>query len=142
MNQARAPNHNLEERSTLMAKTLAQIEEQIAKLQEQKEAIKAKEVSGVVARIKEAIAHYGLAVEDLFGSQAGGRKGARTATVKSTKKAASKKAAGKRTGKGVRVPVKYRDDAGNTWTGRGNKPRWLVAALASGKAVDDFAVKV
>jgi DNA-binding protein H-NS len=125
-----------------MAKTLAQIEEQIAKLQEQKEAIKAKEVSGVVARIKEAIAHYGLAVEDLFGSQAGGRKGARTATAKSTRKAASKKAAGKRAGKGVRVPVKYRDDAGNTWTGRGNKPRWLVAALASGKNAEDFAVKV
>lgn len=125
-----------------MAKTLAQIEEQIAKLEEQKEAIKAKEVSGVVARIKVAIAHYGLAVEDLFGSPTGKRKGARTAVV-NLKKAASKKLASKRaTGKGSRVPVKYRDDAGNTWTGRGNKPRWLVAALASGKTVEDFAVKV
>ena len=36
-------------------------------------------------------------------------------------------------GKGS-VPVKYRDSNGNTWTGRGRMPLWLVAATKGGKA--------
>ena len=42
--------------------------------------------------------------------------------------------------KGVRVAPKYRDEHGNTWAGRGNQPRWLVAALKSGKKLQDFAL--
>jgi DNA-binding protein H-NS len=38
------------------------------------------------------------------------------------------------------VAAKYKDDQGNQWTGRGLKPRWLTAALASGKKLEDFAV--
>lgn len=37
------------------------------------------------------------------------------------------------------VVVKYRDHAGNTWAGRGRRPKWLVVALAGGKALQDFA---
>jgi DNA-binding protein H-NS len=47
-------------------------------------------------------------------------------------------------GKGARgkVAVKYRDNAGNTWTGRGRMPRWMVAATKGGKAKkDDFLIK-
>jgi DNA-binding protein H-NS len=36
------------------------------------------------------------------------------------------------------VPVKYRDEAGNTWTGRGKTPRWLVEAEKSGQARESF----
>jgi DNA-binding protein H-NS len=46
-------------------------------------------------------------------------------------------------GNGTRgkVAVKYRDNAGNTWTGRGRMPRWMVAATKGGKAKkDDFLV--
>jgi DNA-binding protein H-NS len=43
--------------------------------------------------------------------------------------------------KGRKAPVKYRDRAGNTWAGRGAKPRWLVAAIKRGKKVDDFLIK-
>jgi DNA-binding protein H-NS len=41
-----------------------------------------------------------------------------------------------RGGKGKRgkVAVKYRDSTGNTWTGRGRMPRWMVAAMKGGKA--------
>jgi DNA-binding protein H-NS len=28
-----------------------------------------------------------------------------------------------------------------TWAGRGNRPRWLIAALKSGKKLEAFAVK-
>ena len=39
------------------------------------------------------------------------------------------------------VAPKYRDpESGATWSGRGLKPRWLTAALASGKKLEDFAV--
>jgi DNA-binding protein H-NS len=43
--------------------------------------------------------------------------------------------------KGRRVPIKYRDRAGNTWAGRGARPRWLVAAIKEGKRLEDFAVE-
>ena len=46
-----------------------------------------------------------------------------------------------RRGKRGKVAVKYRDKAGNTWTGRGRMPRWLVAATKGGKAKKrDFLV--
>jgi DNA-binding protein H-NS len=38
------------------------------------------------------------------------------------------------------VAAKYKDGQGNQWTGRGLKPRWLTAALAQGRTLDDFAV--
>ncbi|PSL81266.1 hypothetical protein C7T35_28000 [Variovorax sp. WS11] len=33
----------------------------------------------------------------------------------------------------------YKDDAGNSWSGFGPKPRWLKAALDAGKSLEDFA---
>jgi DNA-binding protein H-NS len=43
--------------------------------------------------------------------------------------------------KGRKAPIKYRDRAGNTWAGRGAKPRWLVAAIKKGKKVEDFLIE-
>jgi DNA-binding protein H-NS len=43
--------------------------------------------------------------------------------------------------KGRKAPVKYRSPSGETWAGRGAKPRWLVAAIKRGKKVDDFLIK-
>ena len=43
--------------------------------------------------------------------------------------------------RGKKVPPKYRDRAGNTWAGRGAKPRWLVAAIKEGKKLEDFAIE-
>ena len=43
--------------------------------------------------------------------------------------------------KGNGVAPKYRDpETGKTWAGRGRKPRWMEAALASGRKVEDFAI--
>jgi len=36
--------------------------------------------------------------------------------------------------------VKYRDEEGRTWTGRGKRPNWFKAALEAGKKPEDFAV--
>jgi len=42
--------------------------------------------------------------------------------------------------KGKKVPPKYRGPKGETWAGRGAKPRWLVAAIKGGKKLEDFSI--
>ena len=42
--------------------------------------------------------------------------------------------------KGRKVPAKYRSPSGETWAGRGARPRWLVAAIKGGKKLDDFLI--
>ncbi|SLN15163.1 DNA binding protein, nucleoid-associated [Aquimixticola soesokkakensis] len=39
-------------------------------------------------------------------------------------------------------PAKYRNpaDSSQTWTGRGRKPNWVIAALDAGKTLDDMAI--
>jgi DNA-binding protein H-NS len=43
--------------------------------------------------------------------------------------------------KGRKVPIKYRDKAGNTWAGRGAQPVWLREKLKAGAKLEDFAVQ-
>jgi DNA-binding protein H-NS len=49
---------------------------------------------------------------------------------------------GRRTLSGSKVAPKYRnpDNPSETWAGRGLKPRWLTAALKSGKKLEHFAI--
>jgi DNA-binding protein H-NS len=42
--------------------------------------------------------------------------------------------------RGRKVPPKYRGPSGETWAGRGARPRWLIAAIKSGKKLDDFLI--
>src|SRR5262249_9703325 len=42
--------------------------------------------------------------------------------------------------KGRKVAAKYRSTSGETWAGRGARPRWLVAAIKRGKKVEDFLI--
>ncbi|SCK20022.1 DNA-binding protein H-NS [Variovorax sp. HW608] len=105
-----------------MAQTYAQIQKQIATLQQKADVIRAKEVGGVIDRIKVAIAHYELSPEQLFGGRS------------STKKTASRGVAKK----GGRIS--YSDGNGNTWGGWGKRPTWLREALAAGKRLEDFQV--
>jgi DNA-binding protein H-NS len=43
--------------------------------------------------------------------------------------------------KGRKVPPKYRGPSGETWAGRGARPRWLVDAMKGGKKkLDDFLI--
>jgi DNA-binding protein H-NS len=42
--------------------------------------------------------------------------------------------------RGRKVPPKYRGPSGETWAGRGARPRWLVAAIKGGKKLDDFLI--
>jgi DNA-binding protein H-NS len=42
--------------------------------------------------------------------------------------------------RGRKVPPKYRGPSGETWAGRGARPRWLVATIKGGKKLDDFLI--
>lgn len=115
-------------------KSYESLQAEIQKLQKEAEAIRAQEVAEVVAKIKSAIAVYGITAKDLG-------LGALPSKVKIGLKPTGK--AGRRTkskAKGGR-PVKYRDDAGNEWVGFGKRPAWFVAALAAGKTTEDLLAK-
>ncbi len=124
-----------------MKKTYTQILDEIESLKKQAQQVREKEVSQVIARIREAITFYNLTPGDLgFGGRtsAPGRKALKA--VKGVRgKPGRKPGAGKSAGKAVRAP-KFRDAEGNVWSGRGPRPRWLKDAIAAGKKMEDFAV--
>jgi DNA-binding protein H-NS len=112
-----------------MTKTYTQIQKQIATLQREADKLKRQEVDEVIARIKDAIKVYGLTATDLgLSAAARGRRKAAAKPGKTGRKSKSASAA------------KYRDEAGNTWVGRGPRPQWLREALAAGKTLQDFAI--
>lgn len=91
----------------------AELEQQIAAMQSQAR-------TEAIAKIRVIMAEHGLTAADLSSRQTA-PKGA-SPEVKRV------------------APVKYRDASGNSWSGRGLKPKWLSAALAGGKQLEDFAV--
>lgn len=109
-----------------MARTLPQLQRQIAALQRRADVLKKKDAKGVIARIKDAVAYYGLTPADLG---FGGSKAARAPTA--AKRGRRRKTVSK---------IRFRDGAGNAWTGHGRRPRWFVDALAAGKTREDMAV--
>jgi DNA-binding protein H-NS len=118
-----------------MKKTYQQIRRQIEVLEREAEKLKRAEVAGVIERIKLAIDAYGLTAADLGLAVS-------PKVEKVSRKPTSTKAqgsAGEAPKKG-KLPAKFRDQSGNTWTGRGSQPRWLKGALAAGRSLDEFRV--
>jgi len=75
-----------------------------------------------IAKIRALMAELGLTAADIAGRNTGAHVAGDT-TERS------------------KVAVKYRNSAtGDSWTGRGLKPRWMTAAIAGGAKVEDFAV--
>jgi DNA-binding protein H-NS len=90
----------------------AALEKQIADTQREERA-------EAVAQVRALMAQYGLSLADI----------------------GSKSAAAPRRAPGAKVAAKYRDPAtGQTWSGRGLKPKWLKAALDSGRALSEFTL--
>lgn len=112
--------------------TYLDIKAEIEKLQAQADKVKASERADVISRIKHAIATYELTAADL-GLSAKGRKAGPSAK-------ASKKP-GRKPGPKAKAAVKYKDDAGNGWGGRGPRPAWLRNAIEGGATLESFAVK-
>ena len=78
---------------------------------------KEKERAELKAKIEKMASESGFAVNELFGGGRGGQKG-RT------------------------VAPKYAnpDNASETWTGRGRKPKWLVEKLSKGASLEKFLI--
>jgi len=88
-------------------------------LDQQIEATKKKERGDAVEKIRTLMSEYGLTPADL----------------------AQRSPAKPKAGTGKKVAAKYRNPAtGDSWSGRGLQPKWLKAALASGRKLSDFAV--
>lgn len=122
------------------AKSLSQIDAEIAKLQQQRDALRAKEVAEVIGRIKDAIRHYSLTPQDLFGSDTPSAPRQVSKTSKVSGRAPVSKPRRSSSQAGKRVAVKFKDANGNVWTGRGSQPRWLRDALAGGATLDSFRI--
>ena len=102
--------------------SLAQLLEQKASLERQIADAQREAKSTAIAQVKALMAEHGLSLADLS---------ARAAAPAPKAKA----------GGATKVAVKYRNSAtGDTWTGRGLKPKWLKAQLDAGKQLSDFAV--
>lgn len=106
-----------------MASSYEQIRKKIEALRTEADKLRKQEAGDVIGRIKEAIAHYGLTIADLFG---GGAKQRKPQLPKRGQRTAS--------------AARYADGQGNAWGGRGPRPRWLRDALAAGKKLEDFQV--
>jgi DNA-binding protein H-NS len=113
-----------------MTKTYVQIQKQIESLQREADKLKRDEINDVIAKIKEAISVYELTAADLGFSVGAGRSGG-------TRGRPAAKGRGRAKSAGT---VKFRDEAGNVWGGRGPRPQWLRDALGAGKQLSDFAV--
>jgi DNA-binding protein H-NS len=111
-------------KDNVMTQTYLQIQKQIHSLQREAEKLRVQEMSGVIDRIKVAIAEYGITAEQLgFGSPSNN-----VAARKTSSKAPS-------SGK-----AKYSNTLGQVWGGMGPRPAWLRAELEAGKSLDDFLV--
>lgn len=110
--------------------TSTELLQQSDALRRQAEELKRKEIPEVVARMKEAIAYYGLTAQDLGLAGAAAKRVEKASKVppKKKEKAAARKPS----------VVKYRDEAGHTWSGFGPKPKWLKDALAAGSTLESL----
>lgn len=114
----------------LLAKK-AQLDREIADTQR-------KEKSAAIEHVKTLMEQYGISADDL-----GRRKPGRPAKAAGPAPSPSPSGGGKRRSKmaGKKVPPKYRNKStGDTWSGRGLKPRWLAEAISAGKKLSDFAI--
>jgi len=114
----------------------AALKARIDQLQKQLAAAEANKAPAI-KKVRALMKKLGVTVADLSGGAAPARRGRPPKNSKSNgvsaKAAKSKKSRGK-------VAVKYRDDKGNTWTGRGKTPRWMVAAEKAGKHRESFKI--
>lgn len=103
-----------------MSSKVKELLAQRAAIDKQIEEASRAERADAVTKVRALMAEHGLTLADL------------------SARAPARKAKGKATGK---VAAKYRNAAtGESWSGRGLRPNWLKAALASGKKLEDFAV--
>ncbi|MEO6408992.1 MAG: H-NS histone family protein [Burkholderiaceae bacterium] len=105
--------------------TLLELVAQKEQLEREIESTRKSERDAAIAQVRSLMGEYGLSLSDLGTKSAAAKTGGRKAGAT----------------KGSKVPAKYRDASnGDTWSGRGLQPKWLKAAMQSGKTLQDFAI--
>lgn len=103
--------------------TLQELLAQRAELEKQIQETRTRDRSDAIEKVRQLMRDNGLTLADISGRATPAPRGKPAAEG------------------GNKVAAKYRNaSTGETWSGRGLQPRWLKAALASGKTLDDFAV--
>ena len=88
-------------------------------LERQIELTKKQDRNEAIAKVRILMSEYGLSISDL--------------SAKNSAKAGARS--------GNKVAAKYRNKAtGESWSGRGLQPKWLKAALSTGRKIEEFAV--
>ncbi|MFM1887351.1 MAG: hypothetical protein RL026_2508 [Pseudomonadota bacterium] len=95
----------------------------IAELQKKLDKLEKDKGPGI-RQVQALMKKLGISVEDLSSAPVAKR---------GRKPGAKAKAAGS-------VPIKYKDEQGNTWTGRGRPPKWLAALEAAGRNREEFKI--
>jgi DNA-binding protein H-NS len=91
-----------------------------AALEKEIESTRREELAGAIGKVKALMQEFGLTVADI--------------SSKSSVRPTS-------TAKGGKVAAKYVNKAtGDSWSGRGLQPKWLRAALESGRKIEEFKV--
>ena len=103
---------------------LIEIQAKIAELQKQEKMMLEQEYKQAIEQVQSLISKHKITASDLIFGFDG------SPVMKKSKAAPS----------GKKAVIKYRDESGNSWSGRGLKPKWLVAALAAGKKLEGFLV--
>lgn len=105
----------------------AQLIDQVAELDKKIAQVRDEQRSVIISEIRALMSKAGLTMADIIGT-------APNAAPRTKRAASAEKSPSK-------VAAKYRDpESGNTWSGRGLKPRWLAGALAAGKTIEDFTI--
>ncbi len=100
--------------------SLQELLDKKAELERQIEATRRHERADAIAKVKALMAEQGLSVADISGKSSASRSSGSS---------------------GGKVAAKYRNAAtGESWSGRGLQPKWLKAALASGRKIEDFTL--
>lgn len=99
--------------------TLQELLDQKVALEKEIDQTRKQARADAIAKVRSLMSEYGLTMADLSGKT----------NVKVN------------VSKGGKVAAKYRNAAtGETWSGRGLQPKWLKAAIAAGRTIDEFAV--
>ncbi|HEY0294325.1 MAG TPA: H-NS histone family protein [Bordetella sp.] len=114
----------------------AKIEKEITKLQKQAAALQSKRRKPIIASIVKSMREYDITPEDIVATYNSTKPGRGAKRKVASGSASTASAAAKRA-----VAPKYRHpETGETWSGRGKAPRWLMAAEADGASRDSFLI--
>lgn len=101
-----------------MANKLAELQQQIEALQQQRDELMAQERAAAIANINTMIATYGIRIRDLSFNEF-----SKTMTANKPK-----------------IAIKYKLGS-NAWSGRGRKPKWVEDVLSKGGKLEEILAK-